>query len=305
MDNRRRKGYQRRMEIRVLRYFLEAARQGSISKAAQVLHVTQPTMSRQLKDLEWELGEKLFVRSNYSIHLTPAGKLLRERTEDILGMVDKTLLDFRSLEKAEVEGDISIACAESQNISFLGRCIGQLKRVCPKIRYHLYSGDSERALEKLDKGLFDFAVLVENVDLKKYNCLTVHAVDKWGVVMRRDSPLADRDYIVPEDLLGAPVLCSRQALAADLPKWFGDDVSKLNIAATLDLPYNGSVLVREGAGYLLTFDGIIDTGPDSPLCFRPLMPELTTAMYVVWRRNQQFSRAGQLFLQELRKELGR
>ena len=305
MDRGRPRGYVRGMEIRVLRYFLEAARQGSISKAAQVLHVTQPTMSRQLKDLEWELGEKLFVRSNYSIRLTHAGELLRERAEDILGIVDKTMMDFRSLEDGGVSGEISIACAESKNISFLGRCIQRLKRDYPKIRYHLYSGDSERALEKLDKGLFDFAVLVENVDLEKYNCLTVHAVDRWGVVMRRDSPLADRDYIVPEDLLGVPILCSRQALAADMPKWFGDDISKLNIAATLDLSYNGSVLVREGTGCLLTFDGIIDTSPDAPLCFKPLMPELTTAMHVVWRRNQQFSQASRLFLQVLKEQLER
>ena len=154
-------------------------------------------------------------------------------------------------------------------------------------------------LEKLDKGLFDFAVIVENVDLKKYNCLTVHAVDRWGVVMRRDSELSDRDYIEPADLIGKPVLVSRQALNADIPRWLGDSTDKLNVIATLDLTYNGSVLAKEGCGYLLTFEGLTDTGSDSPLCFKPLMPELTTSMHVIWRKHQNFTAAGEVFLNAL------
>ncbi len=291
------------MELRVLKYFLEAARLGSITKAAESLNVTQPTMSRQIKDLEWELGEKLFERTNYAIKLTPAGELLRERAEDILEMADKTLLDFKALKEDEISGDIAIACAESKNISFLAKSIKQLKITHPKIRFHLYAGDSERVLEKLDKGLFDFAVVVENVDLEKYNQLTVHAVDRWGVVMRRDAALADRDYIEPKDLLGKPVMVSRQALAADFPRWLGDDTEKLNVVATLDLTYNGSVLAREGCGYLLTFEGLANTSSESSLCFKPLMPELTTSMYVIWRKHQSFTRAGEVFLEELKSIL--
>jgi len=291
------------MELRVLRYFLEAARLGNITKAAENLNVTQPTMSRQIKDLEWELGEKLFERTNYAIRLTPAGELLRERAEDILSMADKTMLDFRALKEDEISGDIAIACAESRNISFLAKCIKRIKKEHPRIRCHLYAGDSERVLEKLDKGLFDFAVIVENVDVEKYNFLTVHSVDRWGVVMRRDSELASRDFIEPSDLVDKPIMASRQALSADLPKWFGDDTAQLNVVATLDLPYNGSVLVREGVGYMLCFDGLIDTGSDSPLCFKPLMPELTTNMYVVWRRKQLFTRAGEVFLKAMKDSL--
>ncbi len=277
---------------------------GSITKAAEKLNVTQPTMSRQIKDLEWELGEKLFERTNYSIRLTPAGELLRERAEDILSMTDRTVDDFRALKENGIKGDVAIACAESKNISFLAKCINKLKVDYPGIRFHLYAGDSERVLEKLDKGLFDFAVIVENVDLKKYNCITVHAVDRWGVVMRRDSELAEKDYIEPEDLLGRPVMVSRQALEADIPRWLGDSTEKLDVIATLDLSYNGSVLAREGCGHLLTFDGLVDTSNSSPLCFRPLMPELTTSMYVVWRKHQHFSKAGELFLRTLRGVLG-
>ena len=289
------------MELRVLKYFLETARCGNITKAAELLNVTQPTMSRQIKDLEWELGEKLFERTNYAIKLTPAGELLRERAEDILSMADKTLLDFKALKEDEITGNIAIACAESKNISFLAKCINHLKTVHPKIKYHLYAGDSERVLEKLDKGLFDFAVIVENVDLEKYNCLTVHAVDRWGVVMRRDAELADRDFIEPKDLIDKQIMISRQSLAADLPKWMGDDISRVNVVTTLDLTYNGSVLAREGTGYLLTFEGLVDTSAESPLCFKPLMPELTTSMYVVWRRGQQFTKAADIFLEEMKR----
>ena len=292
------------MELRVLRYFLEAARLGNVSRAAENLCVTQPTVSRQLKELEEELGEKLFERTNYAIRLTPAGELLRERAEDILSMADRTVQDFKSLKEDEVVGEIAIACAESRNVNFLSKCIGILRDDYPKIKYNLYSGDSERALEKLDKGIFDFAVVVDNVDLEKCNCLAVRSVDRWGVVMRRNDPLAKRDFIEPRDLLDKPLMASRQAMVADLPKWFGDDISKLNVIVGLDLSYNGSVLAKEGTGYLLTFDGLVDTSRTSRLCFRPLMPELTTNMYIIWRRGQQFTRAGELFLDTLRHVLG-
>ena len=277
---------------------------GNVSRAADNLCVTQPTVSRQLKELEEELGEKLFERTNYAIRLTPAGELLRERAEDILSMADRTVQDFKSLKEDEVVGEIAIACAESRNVNFLSKCISILRDDYPKIKYNLYSGDSERALEKLDKGIFDFAVVVDNVDLEKYNCLAVRSVDRWGVVMRRDDPLAKRDFIEPKDLLDKPLMASRQAMVADLPKWFGDDISRLNVIVGLDLSYNGSVLAKEGTGYLLTFDGLVDTSRSSRLCFRPLMPELTTNMYIIWRRGQQFTRAGGLFLDTLRHVLG-
>ena len=147
-------------------------------------------------------------------------------------------------------------------------------------------------------------MVVDNVDLEKYNCLAVRSVDRWGVVMRRDDPLAKRDFIEPKDLLDKPLMASRQAMVADLPKWFGDDISRLNVIVGLDLSYNGSVLAKEGTGYLLTFDGLVDTSRTSRLCFRPLMPELTTNMYIIWRRGQQFTRAGELFLDTLRHVLG-
>ena len=287
------------MELRVLRYFLEAARRGNITRAAESLNVTQPTMSRQIKDLENELGETLFDRSGYAIKLTKAGELLRERAEDIVAMADKTLLDFRSLGEDDITGEITIAAAESENVSFLARCIHAVRKAHPNVRCDLYAGDSERALERLDKGLFDFALIVEHVDVEKYNCLTVPGADEWGVVMRRDSPLSKKETITKEDVRGLPLIASRQALRADLPKWFGDDMARLNIAATLDLSYNGSRLVREGTGYLLTFGGIV--GEDDTLCFRPLSPTLTTKMHVIWRRGEQLTRAARALLDKMRR----
>ena len=283
-DWRRVLWYDRRMELRVLNYFLAAARCGSITKAAESLNVTQPTMSRQLKDLEWELGETLFRRTNYAIRLA-----------------DKTVQDFKSLKSGEIAGDVSIACAESQNISFLAACIRTVRTAHPNIRCRLYAGDSERALEKLDRGLIDCAVIVEHADVATYNCLTVPGVDEWGVVMRRDSPLARKAAVTKDDLLALPLIASRQALRADLPQWFGDDSGRLNVAATLDLSYNGSRLVREGVGYLLTFGGII--GEDEMLCFRPLSPPLTTAMHVIWRRGQHLAPAAQALLDEMHRRV--
>ncbi|MBQ3647771.1 MAG: LysR family transcriptional regulator [Spirochaetia bacterium] len=287
------------MELRVLRYFLESVRQKNISRAAQILNVTQPTMSRQLKDLEYEVGEKLFERSNYTIVLTPAGELFRKHAEDIVGMVDKALLDIKAVKEEECQGTVAIGCAQSENIKYLARCMKAVQKSYPKITFDLYDGDTERVVEKLDKGLFDFAVIVENVDLTKYNCITVPAVDTWGVVMRADSMLARKRHIVLKDLLHLPIICSRQSLKSDQPKWFGDRMKELNVVATTDLSYNGSVLVKEGMGYLLTFKGLVDVSHRSGLCFRPLFPKLTSAMHIIWRKNQQFTPAAELLLNQM------
>ena len=288
------------METRVLRYFLESARQGSITKAAQLLNVTQPTMSRQLKDLEYELGETLFQRTNYAIKLTPAGELLYKRAEDIIGMIDKTKHDFESFNKNECEGDIAIGCAESKNVKYLAKCVQNVQRRHPKIRCNLYAGDTERVAERLDKGLFDFAAVVENVDLEKYNCLTVPAADTWGVLIQKKHPLAKKEAVTIKDLSGIPIICSRQSLRTDVPKLFGDGIKKLNVTVTTDLSFNGSVFVKEGTSCMLTFDGITDISAKSGLCFRPLRPKLTSAMYIIWRRFQTFTPAAELLLGEMK-----
>jgi DNA-binding transcriptional LysR family regulator len=291
------------MEIRVLRYFLEVAREESITHAAVRLHVSQPTLSKQLKDLEMELGQKLFVRTNYSIRLTDAGMLLRKRAEDLLRMSDRITEEFRTL-SADEGGDIHIGCAESDGMRCLARCIRDVQARHPRVRCHLYSGNTEDLAGRLDSGILDFAVIVQDVDLTKYNYLELPYADTWGVIMRKDSPLAGQEAVRMEDLLELPLICSRQGMKADYPKFFREKVDALHVVATFNLIYNATVLVREGLGYALSFDKLADTGTDSELCFRPLSPSLTSRMYVVWKKYQLFSPAAQLLLDELKERYG-
>ena len=290
------------MEIRVLRYFLEVAREGSVTHAAERLHISQPTLSKQLKDLEAELGKKLFVRSSFSVRLTDEGMLLRKRAEDILDMVDKTAEEFKALGQI-TGGDIHIGCAESEGIKHLARRIKAVQSQVPGIRVHLYSGDTDDLAERLDRGLLDFAVIAQAVDLSKYNYLEFPGADTWGVVMRKDAPLAQKESVRINDLLELPLIVSRQGIREDIPKLFGETVDQLNIVATINLTYNGSVLVREGLGYVLTFDHLVDTSEQSELCFRPLIPKLETKLYVIWKKYQVFSPAAELLLEDMKSEL--
>ena len=291
------------MELRVLRYFLEVAREGNVTHAAQRLHVSQPTLSRQLKDLEDELGKKLFTRSNYSIKLTEEGILLRKRAEDILEMADKTLAEFKALDEVN-GGDIHIGCAESNGIAPFIRVIQKLKEKYPRIRYHFYSSGTDAVNERLDRGLLDFAIIIQEVDLEKYNYLKMPSQDHWGLIMYKDHPLAKHSCIHLKDLTEIPLILSRQAMREEMPRWFGEVQDKLNIVATYDLLFNTSVMVREGFGCVLGFDGLVYTGPDSDLCFRPLEPTLTSPMYIIWKKYQVFSPVASLLLEELKRNFG-
>lgn len=291
------------MELRVLRYFLEVAREENVTHAAQRLHVSQPTLSRQIKELEDELGKKLFTRSNYSIKLTEEGMLLRKRAEDILEMADKTLEEFKSLDEIN-GGDIHIGCAESNGIAHVIRVIKSLQKKYPHIRYHFYSSGTDAVSERLDRGLLDVAVIIQEVDLSKYNYLKVPSSDRWGLIMRKDSPLAEHSCIHLNDLMNIPLILSRQAMREEMPRWFGETQDKLNIVATYNLLFNTSVMVREGFGYVLGFDGLVNTGPDSDICFRPLEPALESPMYIIWKKYQMFTPVASLLLEELKRNLG-
>lgn len=290
-----------KMEIRVLKYFLAIAREGSLTGAGNLLHVTQPTLSRQIKDLEEELGKKLFVRSNYSVKLTDEGMLLRKRAEDIIDMVEKTEAEFKAMNDI-VGGEIYIGAGESEGMKCLVEIAGALQMDYPNIRYHLYSGNSEQIAERLDRGLIDFGVFMQAVDSSKYNSTIMPTQNTWGVIMRRDSPLASKRDICVEDLLLVPLICSRQAIKSEFSKWFGEKLEKMNIIATYDLLYNASLMVKEGLGYVIGFDKIIETNDESELCFRPLYPALASNMYVVWKKYQVFSSAADLFLKRLQSE---
>ena len=293
------------MEIRVLRYFLAVARERNITGAANYLHLTQPTLSRQIHDLEEELGQQLLIRKSHRVELTPEGVLLRKRAEEIIAMVDKTEAEFASMEDT-VSGDIYIGSGETQAIRQIAELIKDLGEACPNIHYHLHSGNAEDVTERLDKGLLDFGILIQPADPTKYDYLDLPARDRWGVIMRKDSPLAEKEAIEKNELLEIPLLCSRQVVGSrhsenKFAEWFGTDYEKLNIVATYNLMYNAAILVEAGVGYALTLDKLANTSEDSVLCFRPLRPELESGLNVVWKKYQVFSPAAELFLRTLKE----
>ena len=205
------------MEIRVLRYFLETAREGNMTRAAQRLHISQPTMSKQLKELEQELGAKLFLRSNYSVKLTQAGLLLRERAEDILSLVEKTQGEFRSLEQLS-RGDIYVGAPESEAMGLFAQAVRDLQQTYPGIRCNVYSGNMTDVCERLDRGLLDFAIIMGVPDRTKYDALALPSRDRWGLLLRRDDPLAEKPQFAVSDLAGLPLICSRQWMDQEFPK---------------------------------------------------------------------------------------
>ena len=290
------------MELRVLRYFLEIAREENMSRAAERLHVSQPTLSKQIKDLEAELGKKLFRRGSASVHLTEEGMLLRKRAEDILDMVDKTTDEFKSLGEI-TGGDVYIGCAESYQIRYLADIIRAFRERYPLLKYHILSGDTAQVAERLDRGLLDFSVIVEPPNLQKYHYIELPACDTWGVIMRKDSPLAEKAAITVEDLIGLPLLSSPQSITSDFPRWCGERLDELTFVGTVNLYYNGSVFVRAGDAYLLTFDKLANMGNDSELCFRPLSPKLETRMYLIWKKYQVFSPIAERLLEEIKRKL--
>ena len=290
------------MEIRVLRYFLETAREGNMTRAAERLFISQPTMSKQLKELENELGAKLFIRSNYSIRLTEAGMLLRDRAEDILSLVAKTEAEFKSLEETN-SGDIFVGAPESEAMSLFAEAVHTLQKNYPRIRCNIYSGNLSDVCERLDKGLLDFAIVMSYVDLSKYNYLELPMKDTWGILMRKDDPLAGKSSFAASDLDKLPLICSRQWIDQESPRWLGAAAKDMNIVATYNLVFNGSVMVRAGMGYAIVLDKLVNTGEDSDLTFIPLSGVPQTEMYVIWRKYQTFTPIAYLLLQELKTRL--
>ena len=291
------------MEIRVLRYFLETAREENMTRAAERLYISQPTMSKQLKELENELGVKLFKRSNYNIKLTEAGMLLRERAEDILSLVDKTLEEFKSLDSLN-SGDIYVGAPESEAMEQFAQVVGDLQKQYPGIRCNIYSGNMQDVCEKLDKGLLDFAIVMNYVDLKKYNYLPMLTEDAWGVILRRDDPLAENKAFTISMLKELPLICSRQWVDYELPQWFGSGTNDVNITATYNLPYNGAVMAKAGVGYAMMLDKLVQTDESSGLVFRPLVDVPKAEMYIIWRKYQTFTPVSELLVKALRERFG-
>ena len=295
------------MEIRVLKYFLTVSEIGNITKAANSMHLTQPTLSRQLQELEKELGQKLFIRGNHSVSLTPEGIILRKRAQEIIDLVDKTETEFTSF-KDEVMGDIFIGSGETKSIKLITDIMKTLKKVYPKIKCHIVSGDSGDLVERLDKGLLDFCVLIQPFNLEKYDYIDLGEKDTWGLLLRKDDPLADKKSIKIEDLMELPLIISRQAIRKTdennvFLNWFGNNFENLNIAGTYNLIYNAAIMTEDRIGYAMGLDKLINTTANTSLCFRPLNPKLEVGISVVWKKNQVFSRPAKLFLEQLRKKL--
>ena len=295
------------MEIRVLKYFLTVSEIGNITKAANLMHLTQPTLSRQLLELEKELGQKLFIRGNHSVSLTPEGIMLRKRAQEIIDLVDKTEAEFTSF-KDEILGDIFIGSGETKSIKLITDVMKTLKKDYPKIKFHIVSGDSGDLVERLDKGLLDFCVLIQPFNLEKYDYIDLGEKDTWGLLLRKDDPLADKKSIKIEDLMELPLIISRQAIRKTdennvFLNWFGNNFENLIIAGTYNLIYNAAIMTEDRIGYAMGLDKLINTTANTSLCFRPLTPKLEVGISVVWKKNQVFSRPAKLFLEQLRKKL--
>ncbi len=291
------------MELRVLHYFLAVAREQSISAAAQSLHLSQPALSTQLKALEEELGKQLLVRKSKGsrkVTLTEEGMILRKRAQEILSLVKRTQEEISSPDET-IAGDVCIGAGETDIVRLFARAAQSLQRQHPDIHYHISSGNAEYVLEYLDKGLIDFGLLFGQVDLQKYEAIPLPVRDSWGVLMRRDAPLAQKETVCPADLWDQPLIISHQRSDdRRLAQWMQRDLSQLHIVATYNLVFNASLLVDEGLGYALCFDKLINTRGSS-LCFRPFAPRLESPAYIIWKKYQVFSKAATAFLSCLKQ----
>ena len=291
------------MDIRVLQYFLAVAREASITKAAESLNMTQPPLSRQLKELEEELGKQLFIRGNRKVTLTEEGMILRKRAEEMVELMEKTKAEVSSSGE-NISGEIYIGGGEAEGIRLIAKVAEKIQRKHSGISYHLFSGNADDVTERLDRGLLDFGVLIEPADIKKYDFIKLPTKDRWGLLMRRDHPLAEKSAIQPEDLQGLPLIASRQSLAHnELSGWLGKQYGSLQIVTTYNLLYNASLMVEEKVGCALCLDHIIPEYENSPLCFRPLEPQIEVGLDIVWKKYQVFTKPATLFLNTLQEEI--
>lgn len=290
------------MEFRTLSYFLMIAREGTISGAAQVLHLSQPTLSRQMQELERELGCTLFERGKRRIELTEAGMRLRSRAEEIVDLVDRTEQEFHTTPDT-LAGEVRIGGGETPAMSLITNIIAELQSAYPLMTFSLHSGNAVDVSDRLETGRIDFGLFLGPTDLGRFESLPLPAQNAWGVLMRRDDPLATRDRIAPEDLIGKPIILSQQA-GNEMNRWFKRDLEDLDVVATYNLLYNAALLARGGVGYVLGLEGIAATSPTSELAFRPLDPPLTADVSIGWKRYQSFSSAANVFLQSIRERWG-
>ena len=286
------------MDIRVLKYFLAVAREQSFSVAAERLFLSQPTLSRQIKELEDKLGTQLLIRSSKGVTLTEEGMILRARAEEIAALLDKAEREVRK-HGEQISGTVYIGAGETYAVKLIADTANRLNAAYPDIRYSIYSADAGDVLEKLDRGLLDFGIVFQNVDTSKYNTIPLPLKDTFGVLMRKDAPLAQKESITLSDLRGQPLIIPRQpnhsSMFLDI---LGIDEESVRITAQYNLLYNGSVMASEGMGYCICIDRLINMTGDSNMCFRPFSPAIEESSSFVWKKNAVFSRAAEKYLLE-------
>lgn len=287
------------MELRTLRYFLTTVNEGNITRAAEVLHVTQPTLSRQLMDLERELGTTLVLRGKKGLTLTDDGLFFRQRAEEIVELADH--LEQQFAEKSDmVSGQITIGATESIGSRLLAKLICRFAERYPLVQFHLYNEMADNIKDRLDKGLADIGLLLEPVDVQKYEYLRLPQKETWGVLMRCDHPLAGQEQIVPEDIIPYPlILPLREKVRQDILNWLGREEKDLRIPLSYTLLSNAVLLVEEGLGCAFCLDGALAVHSRPNLKFVPLFPEKVTRSVLVWKKNQLFSPATSLFIQQI------
>ncbi|MGI6664513.1 MAG: LysR family transcriptional regulator [Christensenellaceae bacterium] len=292
------------MELRVLEYFLAVAREKNISAAAKALHLSQPTLSRQLRNLEESLGVTLFLRGKRQITLTEEGRILQKRAAEIVELVEKTTQEIRG-GQGSVAGDLYIGGGESAAMHLIFGVIKEMQTEEEQVRIHLFSGNAEDVAEKLENGLLDFGLFIHPADTSAYDSIRLPVKDMWGVLMRKDSPLAEKEAITREDLYALPLIISgQQRVEKEISEWMGRDISALQIVGQYNLIYNASLLVKEKMGYALALGGLIAPSEENELLFRPLMPKLEAAVEIAWKKGQVFSKPAARLKEALIKKFG-
>lgn len=287
------------MDIRVLKYFLAVAQEESITRAAEQLHMSQPPLSRQLRELEDELGKQLLVRGSRRVRLTEEGMILRRRANEIINLMEKAESEIKTASD-DVSGWICIGGGETEGMRLLAKVLRGMRDDYPNLRFHLVSGNADEITAQLEHGMLDFGLLLVPADLTDYDFIRLPVTDHWGVLMRSDEPMAAKEYIRPDDLLQLPLLCSaQQMIENELSGWMGGDYDKLRVIGEYNLLYNARLMVEEGVGSALCLDSVKCTCDDGPLCFRPLEPRLEVNMVLVWRKHHAFSKAARKFLERL------
>lgn len=291
------------MDIKDLKYFIAVADNGSITKAAEQLYVTQPNLSRQLQKLEREAGKKLFERGARQITLTEAGRMLYRRACEIAELLDKTQNELLS-EGDDVRGTVTIGGGESYAVGLIAKAAREVTDRYPHVRFDFFSGDTDAVCEKLDKGLIDFGVLIEPSTPEKYNSVRLPLTDTWGILARKDSPIAAKDKVSTDELKGLPLIFSAHSFKKNpITERFGERLADLNVVATYNLLYNASLMVEQGIGYAVGLDRIVNVSGDSPLKFLPFEPPLETHLDVAWKKHGELSLAAKAFLSSLRSVL--